>query len=146
MSAKIIKFLKYLFFGISWGCTFFVIALIIVASTLGEEVIYPNLTEQAIGSIIIGIACGTTPIVYTFERLPIWLKIPIHFTIGLSTFFAVSFHLGWLKFSSGLVWLNVLQIFIAIFFFVSIWFAFYFYNKNEAKKINKRLKDFAESE
>ena len=81
----IMKLLKYLYWGISWGCTFFVLTCLIGYFLGGRAYLDPIVNQfprHAAGSIIVGIACGSTSIVYTLEKLSHGLQIVIHFTVG----------------------------------------------------------------
>ena len=97
------KFFKYLGFGISWGCLWFVV-LGLLAQTFGWNEMFNNMTNQftqsALASIAIGIAFGTTPIVYTFERLQLWQQLIIHLGVGAIVFFPLALSLGWMPITS----------------------------------------------
>ena len=63
--------IKYIFYGISLGCTSFVIMCLSFYLGGGEDLltaIYQDFARQAMGSMIIGIACGGTSIIYQFDR------------------------------------------------------------------------------
>lgn len=143
----LLKCLKYLFWGISWGCTFFVLTLIAGASISGSEFLEPimnQLVPQAVGAILVGICCGTSSIVYSIERLSLWVKICIHFLVGLTGYFLVSYRLGWMPRQNWIALL--LFLLIGVGSFVAIWFLFYCINRLEAKKLNERLKELEETE
>lgn len=73
MKKTMIKAVKYLYWGISWGCTFFVLICLVLYLMGGSaylEQIMEQFPKQALGSVIVGIACGSTSIVYTMKSFP----------------------------------------------------------------------------
>lgn len=137
------KIVQYLFFGICWGCFFFVFMCIIfdlAGNTGALQAIYNNFTRQAISSILVGIACASTSIVYQFERLAYWQKILIHAVVGLGVFAIIAVSNGWIQgFSTGQAIAYFLFV-IAGFFIIQS--GFYLYYRVEAKKMNERIKEF----
>lgn len=134
------KLIKYLLYGVSWGCTVFVftnlIGYLIVGDIFLQKTI-ENFTGQVIGSIIVGIGCASPSIIYQVDRFTFLQQALIHFGIGLTTFFIVAFSLEWIPTTSLFSIIVMAVINICIFTF--IWFLFYLYNKNEAKKMNEKL-------
>lgn len=60
--------------------------------------------------------------------------------VGISIYLVCSFYAGWLPVDRGiLVITSYIIIIIAVSFI--IWTGFYIYNKNEARKINKKLQE-----
>lgn len=136
--------IKYILYGISLGCTFFVIMCLSFFVGGGEDIlmlIFKDFARQSIGAMIVGIACGGTAIVYQFERPSVVLKIIIHFCVGMGVFYPAAIYLGWIPFYPDRMILTVLQFLSSCVIFVIIWFCFYLFNRNEAKKINKRLRE-----
>lgn len=135
---------KYLLFGISLGCTFFVVMCLSYSLWGGERIlmlIFKDFTRQSIGAMMIGVACGGTAIVYQFDRPSIFLKIFIHFCVGMGVFYPIAMYLGWIPFYSGRILLTVLQFLFTCGIFMVIWSCFYLFNRKEAKRINKRLRE-----
>lgn len=135
---------KYLLYGISFGCTFFVIMCLSYFVFGGEDLlmaIMKDFAKQSIGAMIVGIACGGTSIVYQFDRPSGLLKIVIHFCVGMGVFYPVGISLGWIPFHPDRIVLTVLQFLSSCGIFMAIWFCFYLFNRNEAKRINQRLKE-----
>lgn len=136
------KIMKYLFWGIAWGCTYFVLSNLIgvlLAEDLFLKPVTDDFVNQALGAVLVGICCGSSAIVYTFEKMAFWKKIGLHASIGLSGYFITAFKLGWVPIESSFQIFS--YILIGILIFVGIWFCFYFYNRQEAKKVNQRLKE-----
>lgn len=135
-------FLKYLCRGIAWGCTFFVLYGLVL-SLLHEEAILSNVLHdfavQAVGTILVGIGYGTTPIIYTMERPSLLVKTCIHFLVGTSVMFIVGLHLHW--FPSTTAPEIALAIFIACGSFALFWSIFYALARSEARQINTRLQE-----
>lgn len=136
--------IKYIFYGISLGCTFFVLTGLSYFAFGGEDALTPvcrDYARQAIGSMLVGIACGGTSVVYQFSRPSAFWKIIIHFCVGMGVFYPVSIYLGWIPFYPDRIIFTVLQFLFSCGIFMVIWFCFYLFNRNEAKRINKRLRE-----
>ena len=140
MSVK--KVINYLFLGISWGCTFFVFTCLIGYLIGGPAFLAPivnNFPRQALGAVFVGIACGSTSIVYRIDRLSLGIQILIHFTLGMSGYFLAAFYLGWIPLENKWYILGVL-------IFTALWSIFFYYNIREARKMNERLKELNREE
>lgn len=136
--------IKYLLYGISIGCTFFVIMCLSYSVLGGDDVleeVLRDFTRQALGAMIIGVACGSTSIVYRFERLSLLCKTAIHFCVGMGVFYPAAISLGWIPFFPDRVLLTVLQFLFSCVIFIGIWFCFYLANRSEAIRINRRLRE-----
>lgn len=136
--------IKYILSGISLGCTFFVIMCLSYSIWGGEDIltlIYKDFTRQSIGAMIIGVACGSTSIIYQFDRPSYFFKILIHFCVGMGVFYPIAIYLGWIPFYPDRMIYTVLQFLSSCGIFAIIWSGFYLFNRNEAKRINKRLKE-----
>lgn len=136
--------MKYILYGISLGCTFFVVMCLSFSVWGGEDIlmsISKDFTRQSIGAMIVGIACGGTSIVYQFERPCRFVKVIIHFCVGMGVFYPVGIYLGWIPFYPDRIIFTVLQFLSSCGIFMLIWFGFYLFNRNEAKRINKRLRE-----
>ena len=94
---------------------------------------------HALGAMVVGVCCGSTSYVYKIESLSLRKQIAFHFTIGLGGYLLIAYKLGWMPISNiGYV---ITFILMAIIIFTSIWTGFYFYNRNEAKKYNAKIKE-----
>lgn len=136
--------IKYILYGISFGCTFFVIMCLSYFVGGGEDLlmsIFKDFARQSIGAMIVGIACGGTAIVYQFDRPSGFWKTVIHFCVGMGVFYPVGIYLGWIPFYPDKIMYTVLQFLSSCGIFMVIWFCFYLFNRNEAKRINERLRE-----
>ncbi len=136
--------IKYLFYGISLGCTSFVVMCFSFFVGGGEDFlapIYKDFARQAIGAVLVGIACGGTSVIYQFDRPCAFWKVIIHFGIGMGIFYPVGIYLGWIPFYPDRIILTVLQFLSSCGIFIVIWFCFYLFHRNEAKQINERLRE-----
>lgn len=136
------KILKYLFYGISWGWSFFVIINLIGVMTVGDAYLKPimdNYIQQVLGSALVGICCGSSAIVYTFDKLARWMQAGLHFAIGLTGYFVVAYKLDWMPVASGLQ--IAAYVALGVLIFAAIWSCFYFYSRHEVKKVNQRLEE-----
>lgn len=136
--------LKYMLYGSSIGCTFFVVMCLSYAIWGGEEIlmlVFQDFTRQSLGAIVVGIACGGTSVIYQFDRPAVFWKVIIHFCIGMGVFYPVGIYLGWIPFHSGRIIFTALQFLASCGVFMVIWFCFYLFNRNDARKINKKLRE-----
>ena len=135
---------KYILYGISLGCTFFVIMCLSFFVGGGEDLltlIFTDFARQSIGAMIVGIACGGTAVVYQFNRLSVLSKTLIHFCVGMGVFYPTAVYLGWIPFYPDNIIFTALQFLFSCGIFIAIWFCFYLFNRSEAKRINERLKE-----
>lgn len=147
MKHTIKLFITYILFGISLGCTFFVIMCLSYFIGGGKDIlmqIFNDFGRQATGAMLVGIACGGTAVVYQFDRPSAFWKIVIHFCVGMGVFYPVAIYLGWFPFHPDRIMFTILQFLFSCGIFMVIWFCFYLFNRNEAKIINKRLKELEE--
>ena len=91
-----------------------------------------------------GIACGSTSIVYRIDRLSLGIQILLHFTLGMGGYFLAAFSLGWIPLENK--WYMMVFIILGVLIFTAIWSIFFFYNKREEKKMNERLKELNREE
>lgn len=139
--------IKYTCYGISWGCTCFVL-MCSIWITCSKESIAPLLlndfVKHAAGAVLVGLACGGTAIVYQLERLSGTAKVLIHFGIGMGVFYPTALYLGWIPFYPERIWYTILQFLFSCGIFMAIWLCFYLFNRSEAKRINDRLQELHE--
>ena len=95
---------------------------------------------MAIGSMITGIAFYVPALVYQNEKLSKGLQVLIHMGIGLLTYISVGCYVGWIPLQAG-AWAIVGTIVSAVVISFLIWFGFYLYYKQEARRINAKLKE-----
>lgn len=136
--------IKYILFGISMGCTFFVIMCLSYFTFGGKDIlmlIFKDFARHSIGAMIIGVACGSISIVYQFDRPCLLLKVIIHFCVGMGVFYPLAIYLGWFPFYPDRIVFTILQFLASCFVFMIIWLCFYMFNRNEAKRINRRLRE-----
>ena len=133
--------LKYLLHGVAWGCMWLVGVYIAIDlfSPDGLQFDTVSFTTNAIGSVIVGIAAATTPIVYEFDRLRRWQQVMIHAVVCLGVFIPVAFWLGWLPAWSGRA--IAMSVVWSVVFFWLVWLGFYMYSRHEARQINQKLKE-----
>ncbi len=139
---------KYIFYGISLGCTSFVLMCLSFYLFGGEAflaMIFEEFARQSIGAMVIGIACGGTAIIYQFDKPSAMVKTIIHFSVGMGVFYPTAISLGWIPFHPDQIIYTVLQFLGSCGIFMIIWLCFYLFNRNEAKMINERLKELNRS-
>lgn len=141
--------IKYLYLGLSLGCMAFVCICLLGYLTGGEAFLEPVIRDfprTVLGVAIIGIACGSTSVVYRIERFPMGIKVLIHAVAGMGAFYAVSFFLGWFSFGSSQMTSFMLPFLVFFIFFGIIWMCFYLYGRQDARKINDRLRELESEE
>ncbi len=135
------KFLGRTFLGIAWGCTINCLIMLIISFSEGKIYFTANeYLKQLICSAVVGIAFALPTFIYENEKLSQGIKCLIHLGIGFITYFINAFIAGWFPVGVdiGIVISSVL-IMIALSFV--IYFFFWLYYKNEAKKINQKIKN-----
>lgn len=136
--------ISYILYGISLGCTFFVIMCLSYFIGDGTDTlmqIFNDFGRHAIGSMLVGVACGGTAVIYQFDRPSGFWKIIIHFCVGMGVFYPVAIYLGWFPFHPDRIMYTILHFLSSCGIFMIILLCFYLFNRNEAKIINKRLKE-----
>lgn len=136
--------LQYLLYGISLGCTSFVIMCLGFFVGGGEDflaAIFKDFARQSIGAIMVGIACGSTAIIYQLGRFSESVKMAIHFCIGMGVFYPIAIYLGWIPFYPDNLLFTIMQFMFSCGIFMAIRFCFYLFYRKEARKINERLKE-----
>lgn len=134
----------YMLYGISLGCTFFVVMCLSYFIGGGEELLEPifkDFARHSIGAMLVGIACGGTAVIYQFDRPSGFVKVIIHFCVGMGVFYPVGIYLSWFPFYPDKILYTVLQFLASCGIFMVIWLCFYLFNRNEAKRINRRLRE-----
>lgn len=141
------RIVKYLLGGISWGCSFFVLTQLTGVLISGDAFLEPvaaDFVRHALGAILCGVLCGSTAIVYTFDRLPWRAQIAIHFAVGISGYLAIAWHLKWIPAQTGIQ--IGISVFLAVFIFTAIWAGFYLYNRHEARTMNRKIRELEEQD
>lgn len=136
--------IKYILYGVSWGCTCFVIMCLFFLIGGGESALMPiveDFARQSVGAMIVGVACGGTAVIYQFNRPSAFAKVIIHFCVGMGVFYPTAIYLRWIPFYPDRILYTVLQFLTSCGIFMAIWFCFYMFNRNEAKRINARLRE-----
>lgn len=108
------------------------------------EEICRDFARQSVGAMIVGIACGGTAVIYQFRRPSVMVKVIIHFCVGMGVFYPIALYLGWIPFCPDRVIMTALQFLSSCIIFMIIWFCFYLFNRNEAKRINQRLRELGQ--
>lgn len=129
--------------GITWGCT--ITTLIgLIGSLIGGDSFFQITSQeyikQVLCSMIIGVGFSLPTIVYENDKLSNGIKILIHMGIGLTIYFIAAFYAGWIPTDLGIGVIISTILLMAIFSF-AIWLGFFMYYKQEAKKINEKIKD-----
>lgn len=95
--------------------------------------------KQLICSAVVGIAFALPTFIYENEKLSQGIKCLIHLGIGFITYFINAFIAGWFPIGLDIkIVIGSVLIIIALSFV--IYFFFWLYYKNEAKKINQKIK------
>ncbi|MCI9526949.1 MAG: DUF3021 domain-containing protein [Lachnospiraceae bacterium] len=136
--------IKYILYGISLGCTSFVLMCLSYFAWGGEDLlmlICKDFARQSAGAMLVGIACGGTAVIYQFSRPSGLVKVLIHVCVGMGVFYPVAICLGWIPFYPDRALFTVLQFLFSCGIFMVIWSCFYLFNRKEAKRINQRLRE-----
>ncbi len=136
------KILTYLLYGILWGCAILVCSCLTAYWFGGSQALEPiaaRFDRHVFGSLLVGIACASTPIIYTCDRINSNVQVAIHAGAALCTFAGTAYALHWKIF--GFSFPSVGFILITAVTFIAVWMVFYLYHRVETKKINQRLKE-----
>ena len=99
MKKTITLILKYILWGISIGCTSFVIMCLSFFVGGGDEfltMIFEDFGRQSVGAMLVGVACGGTAVIYQFQRFSWYVKVIVHFCVGMGVFYPIAVYLGWI--------------------------------------------------
>lgn len=129
-------------YGIACGCTIFTFLGIVFAFVDSSYLMMSReeYITNAMCAIISGIGSYLPTIIYSNDRISKGLQVLVHMGICLSTYFVCAFYAGWIPVKSGIVATISSMVIMTIIAFM-IWFGFYIYNKNEARKINAKLQE-----
>ena len=136
------KIIKYVLSGIAWGCTISTIILMIGVSLNGESWAASTprgLVAQSLASMIVGIAWVLPSMIYENEKLSLAQQALIHFSVGFVVYFPAAIYMGWIP-SNGSIGQILTEILVIVLGSVAVWFAFYFYYRHLAKRINDRIR------
>jgi len=136
------KFIYSLLLGVSLGCTIFVLMGIIFSLiNINDNFLSSKeFIKQSICSMITGIGFTLPTMIYRNEKIARGLKVLFHMGIGLAIYFSIAFFVGWIPVKNGLL-VTILTVIIALFVSFIIWACFYRIYKNDAKKINQKIRD-----
>ena len=100
-------------------------------------------TKMVIGCVIIGLGFGLPTIVYRKDSIPMPLRVVIHMGIGCVIYTIVSYAVGWMGGSKGIVQ-GIIVALIQFGIAFLIWFLFMRYYRKEAKQMNDRIQEMKE--
>lgn len=98
--------------------------------------------SQAIIGMIVGIGWSVPALVYKIEKFSFKLKVLIHMGTGFVVFLPLATYAGWIPTQAG-VGVAILSLVLMVAVAFIIWAGFYFYNKDQAKTINKKIKEIS---
>lgn len=135
------KLVKTILSGFTLGCTIFTLCTVLFDIIGGGTFLLENwsLTKMFIGTVIVSLGFAIPSLIYDNERLSRTLQILFHMGIGCTIMLITASLVGWMPTeygTSGIIIFVIIEIVIAIL----IWFGFSLYYKQEAKQLNKQLK------
>ncbi len=101
-------------------------------------------SKMAAASLLIGLGFALPSGIYDHQRLPFGLKVLIHMGIGCGILLLSACLAGWIPVQAGLaaiLWAAGAEIAVAFL----IWLGFYLYYRQQTAKINRRIKEKAQS-
>lgn len=137
------QWVKYALFGIAWGCTWLVVMGVVLSlsDAAAFQALMADYPRQALGAAVVGVASTLPARVYAVRRLPYLWRFAIHIVVALSVFFPVSFALGWIPYYPQAFGITLVEILLGIGIFFAIWLVFFLFNRQEARRINQRVRD-----
>lgn len=134
------KILGKTFLGIAWGCTINCLVILIISLSNGKIYFTANeYLKQLICSTVVGIAFVLPTLIYENQKLSQGIKCLIHLGIGFVVYLPTAFLAGWIPTKFGILPILLTIIVVVVISFL-IYFFFWLYYKNEAKKINQKIK------
>ncbi|UXR78446.1 MULTISPECIES: DUF3021 domain-containing protein [unclassified Staphylococcus] len=94
--------------------------------------------QDVFGLYLFGAVCGFLPIVYATDRLPLPLKLLVHFGGSIIAFFTISSINHWVPLKVESL-IGAAIIFTLI--FLAIWFVFFMINIKQSEQINTKIKE-----
>ena len=138
-----IEIIKRIIEGIVIGCTIFTIIGIIFCLVNGTDTAFGDpdygFVKMAICSMIVGLGFSLPTFIYDDQKITKPLQTLIHLSIGFIIFGLVAFYAKWVPIESGIKEI-VVFIILSILSTLAIWYCFYLYYKNEARKINDDIR------
>ncbi|MBQ7359507.1 MAG: DUF3021 domain-containing protein [Lachnospiraceae bacterium] len=95
-------------------------------------------TKMVIGCVLVGLGFGVPSIVYRNDNIPMPIKVVIHMGIGCVVYTLVALAVGWIG-GATIIQIAITAVIPLVVAFM-IWFAFMVYFRNEAKKMNDRIR------
>lgn len=89
--------------------------------------------------MIVGIGWFAPSTIYSSEKISMALKMLVHIGVGITSLITVGFYLKWIPVQFGMGTI-ITTIILMIAVSAVIYAIFYFYYKNEARKINEKIK------
>lgn len=132
--------------GIGIALSLFVVLTIVFEARNEGEVFFCNwsYSKMVLGAVLVGIGFSVPGLIYDNANIPYAMKVLIHMGIGCLVLFVVGGVVGWV--SVGYGWKECfISIGVEVIIAFSLWFGFSLYYKNEAKKLNERLKQIEQS-
>ena len=93
--------------------------------------------RDSIGSIIFGWLVTIGSLYYDIRKLKLMQQTILHFLTVFILYLILALSIGWMSFTATSIFLAILIAFIV---FAAFWIAFYFYFKNQARKLNDDLR------
>lgn len=135
--------LKHIALGIAWGCTIYTLISLSILFTAGDkfmDIPASRAITHIFCSMAVGIGYSLPSMVYKSESLPFPLKVLIHMGTGTIVYAVSACIAGWIPTDGGFI-VAVLFFALALLASFLIWLGFWLYYRNEAKKIQKKLKE-----
>ncbi|WP_100405070.1 DUF3021 domain-containing protein [Bacillus solitudinis] len=125
--------------GIFFGAFIAVITTNIVVYFGGQHILDGEIfLKNSLGTIFCGWFFTVSPLYFEIKTLSLPKQTALHFITVTVPYFILSFSIGWIPFDMKSVLLSI-AFFLVV--YVIIWFSFYLYFKNEAKKLNENLRN-----
>ena len=135
--------LKELFFGVIFGC-FLLVAVVafthFVAPSISQGIL-DNFLMTALRFIVISVGFSVSAIVHDIDRFHTGINVAINAAIGISVILIVSFFSGW--FEPQNYHIIAFTVVLSVLVMLVVWFIVFVHNKDEVRKINKRLREQA---
>lgn len=96
------------------------------------------LIKNALGMMLAGWFFSVSSLYFEIETFELPMQTTLHFITVTALYFILAFGIGWFPVDTKSV-LTAIAIFLAV--YAVIWISFYFYFKNQSRKLNEELKN-----
>lgn len=145
MKSIIKDIMKRAAIGIGMALTIFGIVGIVFDAKYGGEFHLQNyqFTKMVAGSILVGLGFGVPSVVYSWENVPMAIRILLHMGIGCVVYTLVAWWAGWIG-AEASIQRGMIAIALQLSAAFLIWFLFMLHYRKNVKRLNEKIQELKE--